>query len=110
MAGAVAVRVHLYGVIRHLVGAREATETDLELPDGFTLGDVVDALAARYGDRLRGAMVSMNYLQGHVKVFVDGEEVEGGLDRRLGAAGVAGNRVDVYFVPIAEGGEEQPWL
>lgn len=96
--------VTLYGIVRHLVAEPRAT---VELPREFTLGDVVDALEARHGRRLREAMVGAGgRLHTYVRVFVGGEEVEGDLAARFGPFAGDEPSVDIFVVPLTEGGRE----
>jgi len=57
--------------IRLFAGAREAAGTDRDTLDGATVGAVLDAAVARYGDAF-GALL------GSCKVWVNGEPAERG--------------------------------
>ncbi len=99
----VTATVNFYGVIRHLMDQPRAT---VLLPGEFTLQDVVDALEALYGRRMREEMISSgNYIHSHVKVFVDGQDVRGDLSERFGPY-TGTHQLDIYLVPMSEGGRE----
>lgn len=100
----IAATVTLYGIVRHLVAEPRAT---VELPREFTLADVVQALEARHGPRLREAMVGGDgRLHTFVRVFIGGEEIEGDLAARFGPFAEDEPGVDIFVVPLTEGGRE----
>ncbi len=104
----VTIRAHvaLYGVVRHIV---KEPVTVVDLPATFTLGDVVDALCARHGTKLRDVLLgSDGQLHTYVRAFVAGEETSGDLVERFGpfAAGAPATApsLEIFILPVNEGG------
>ncbi len=96
------MQVHFYGVVRDLV---QEPVVALDLPPKFTLGTMVDALASQCGEQLRSGLISSSgYLQGYVKVFVDGRDAHEGLTEMFTTDSESDRRIDVYVVPMLAGG------
>lgn len=98
----ITAHVALYGVIRHIV---KEPVTVIELPATFTLGDVVEALVTRHGPKLRDVIFGGDgRLHTYVRAFVAGEETTGDLAERFGPFAAAAPSVEVFILPINEGG------
>lgn len=92
------VSIQVYGTVRHIIGD---SRTVLQLPDGATVGDLLDGLALKYGESLRQALLdSQGGLQRTVELFVGNRQVEG-LQEKVGKD----QRVDIYVLSPVAGGE-----
>ena len=80
------LRVRLFASLRELAGS---SEVEVEVPPGATAGGLIDALAARYGDRFAEVARAGS-------VVVDGERA--GPDDPIPAAG------EVAVLPPVSGG------
>lgn len=75
--------------LRLFAGAREAAGTDRDIVDGATVGAVLDAAVARYGDGFAAVLASC-------RVWVDGEPAE--------RDDVVGPDAEVAVLPPVSGG------
>ena len=93
------VRVRLLGPLARLAGRRETT---CDVPEGATVRDVLITLAARHGPEFASALLrAPGELHTHVRVFVDGADVDPHDPIVAGAP-----EVTVLVMPIFEGGSQ----
>jgi molybdopterin converting factor small subunit len=99
----VKVKVKFFGVVR---GLTDGPSTVVEMDDDATLADLLKELHKKYGKAFYdGVLCESNGLKGHVKVFLNDEEID---NRRLAAtkvvvAGAAAEAM-LYVVPSTAGG------
>jgi len=94
-----AVRVKFMGDLPSLTGQRNLLVT---LPEGATVGELLETLSRTYGDVFACWVFSgPGKLQHIMLIFVDGENIDqlGGLAAKLG-----NSEVEVIMLPIIEGG------
>ncbi len=94
-----AVRVKFMGDLPSLIGQRELGVT---LPEGATVGDLLESLSRTYGDAFTcWAFSSPGKLRHTMLIFVDGQNIKlrGGLGAQLG-----NSEVEVIMLPIIAGG------
>ena len=66
------MQVNFYATLRPIVGQKTV---DVDIPDGATVGQLIDAIVTAY-PALRPELLDENgELQGHIKFFVNGREV-----------------------------------
>ena len=99
----VAVRVKFFGAVR---GFTDGPATVVELNENATMTDLLAELNRKYGKRFHDRVLSdTEGLKGHVKLFLNGEEVD---SRNLATTKVslAGEPVETvdYVVPSTAGG------
>jgi len=99
----VAVKVKFFGAVR---GLTDGPATVVELNEDATMTDLLTELNRRYGKPFHDRVLSDTQgLKGHVKLFLNGEEVD---SRKLAATkvSVAGEPAEtvVYVVPSTAGG------
>lgn len=98
------VNVHLAGDLRGLIGERTLA---LELPNGSTVRDVFTSLSSRYGEPFSvRVFTNAGALEHTIAVFVDGRNIQrqGGLDTALRPDEPAASDVEIFMLPIIEGG------
>lgn len=98
MSGPGVVRVRLPGVLRELAGGQR--EVAVEVPDGASVADVLDALGATRPLLARRIRDETGAVRRHVNVYIDGEDVRRGPG--LSALVTAGSVIDV--LPAISGG------
>lgn len=92
------VTVRLPSTLRSRAGDRSTV--DVQVPDGATLADLLDVLAADYPGLERRLRDERRELRRYVNFFVDGEEC-----RRLdGAATSLRGAAEVQIIPSVAGG------
>ncbi len=94
-----AVRVKFMGDLPALTKTRYLVVT---LPEGSTVGDLLNSLSSTYGEAFTSRVFSCSgRLEHYVVVFVDGQNIEemGGFGAKLGQ-----NEVEVVMLPMFEGG------
>jgi molybdopterin-containing oxidoreductase family molybdopterin binding subunit len=92
--------VSFFGYFRDIVNEGRA---QLILPNGASLADLIQALAQRYGDRVRERLLRGDgSLQSGVRIVVGGEVVDS-LDHRFGEGA---QEVDVFVMHEVAGGAE----
>lgn len=92
------VTVRLPAALRGRAGDRSTV--DVEVPDGATLADLLDVLAARYPGLERRLRDERRELRRYVNFFVDGQEC-----RRLdGAATPLREAAEIQIIPSVAGG------
>jgi len=70
VASPVAVKVWPYGTLASVLAQRPL---ELQLPEGFSVGDVLDELSRRYGDEFSDLVIGSDGRKfRHCRVFVDG--------------------------------------
>ena len=75
VSGTVKVRVRYLAVLRELTGRREE---EVEVKEGATVGQVIELLTAKYGEKFGRYILSGRRYRGiKVLFFVDGRNVEG---------------------------------
>lgn len=80
--------------------ADDRSTVDIKLPDGATLGDLLDVLAAEYPALERRLRDERGQLRRYVNFFVDGEEC-----RRLAGTATPLHAVEeVQIIPSVAGG------
>lgn len=99
----VTVNVKFFGVVRDLT---DGPHTAVELDDNATLTDLLKELHKKYGKPFYdGVLSEENGLKGHVKLFMNGEEVD---SRKLATTKVmvdgAAAETMLYVVPSTTGG------
>lgn len=92
------VRVWLPGVLR--VDAAGAAHLDVALPDGATLGTLLDALAERHLRLVRRLRDERGTLRRYVNLYVDGEECR----RLAGLETPLPDGAEVQVIPSIAGG------
>lgn len=98
------VNVHLAGDLRGLIGERTLA---LELPNGSTVRDVFASLSSRYGEPFSARVfTNAGTLEHTIAVFVDGRNIQrhGGLETALTPDESAARDVEIFMLPIIEGG------
>lgn len=92
------VSVTLHGVLREHAGGRRSL--DVPLPDGATLGELLDVLAQTFPAVERRIRDETGTVRRHVNLFVDAEQVRvlGGVHHRLH------DRAEVLVLPAVSGG------
>jgi sulfur-carrier protein len=94
----VLVTVRLPSTLRQRAGDRSTV--DVQVPDGATLADLLDALAAEYPGLERRLRDERRELRRYVNFFVDGEEC-----RRLDSAATSlRGAAEVQIIPSVAGG------
>lgn len=92
------VRLRLAPVLAALAGGE--TRTDIELADGATVGDALDALARRFPAAARRVQDEQGAVRRHVNVFVGADNIRD----RDGAATPLADGVEVTILPAISGG------
>lgn len=94
------VHLRLHGVLRQQVGGQPAL--DLQVTDGATVGEVLDALASTHPALERRIRDETGHLRQHVNLFVDAQQLRtlGGLDHRLHAD------AEILVLPAVSGGSD----
>ena len=100
-ANTVRVRVRFMGDLRAVVESRDLS---MSLPQGSSVGDLLGALAGRYGDPFaKWIFTESGELHHYILIFVNGENIQdtGGV-----STGLAGqeDQVEVIMLPMFEGG------
>lgn len=92
------VCVRLHGALHEHAGGRASL--DVRLPDGATVGDLLDVLAERYPGVERRVRDETGTVRAHVNLFVDGEQARsvGGLAHQLS------DGTEVLVLPAVSGG------
>lgn len=93
------IRVKFMGDLPSVVGRRNL---DVTLPEGRTVGDLLDSLSETYGDAFTLRVFSgPKKLQHTMLVFVDGEDIRdcGGIGAQLGKG-----QVELIMLPMFGGG------
>jgi molybdopterin converting factor small subunit len=93
------VRVTFMGELPSIIGTRSL---QVALPEGATVGELLAALSARYGDAFTDRIFSgPAKLEHTMLIFVDGENIKerGGLAATLGTG-----EVEVIMLPMLGGG------
>src|ERR1035437_6153267 len=99
----VRVNVKFFGVVR---GLTDGPHTVVELDDDATLTDLLKELHKRYGKPFYdGVLCESNGLKGHVKLFMNGEEIDSRklATTKVAVAGAAAETM-LYVVPSTPGG------
>ncbi len=94
-----AVRVTFMGELPSIIGQRGL---QVALPEGATVGDLLESLSKTYGDKFTCRVFSGPAKLHHTMlIFVDGENVKerGGLAAKLG-----NSEVEVIMLPMFGGG------
>lgn len=96
----VTVKVWLYGSLARML---EKRPLELQLPQGFSLGDVLAELSRRYGEEFSDRVLGADGRKfSHCRVFVDGLRIED-----LGTpvhAGASPATVEIILLAAIEGG------
>jgi len=91
------IRINVYATLRPIIGTKS-----VEIPSGhlMTVGEVLEALFARYPDIKANIVDEQGALQDYVSLFVAGRDVRylSGLETPL----TAGQAIDI-FPPVAGG-------
>ncbi len=93
------VQVKFMGDLPAVVGLRKL---DVTLPEGRTVGDLLDSLSETYGDAFTSRVFSgPKKLEHTILMFVDGEDIResGGIDTLLGKG-----KVEMIMLPMFGGG------
>lgn len=93
------VRVKFMGDLPALIGGRNLVVT---LPEGSTVGDLLESLSKSYGDPFRHRVFSgPAALHHYMVVFVNGQNIKdlGGFAAKIGES-----EVEVVMLPMFEGG------
>ncbi len=91
------VTVHVPSLMRDLTQGAEQVEVQAPPGVGFTVGQLLDALDARFPG-FRGRVIEAGALMPNLAVFIDGEQGLLGLRAKLGPDST------VLFVPPTMGG------
>jgi molybdopterin synthase sulfur carrier subunit len=65
------MRVNFYATLRQIVGSKTL---EVDIPDGFTVGGLVDKVIALYPAMRRELMDEQGQLYRHVHIFVNGRD------------------------------------
>jgi molybdopterin synthase sulfur carrier subunit len=98
----VEVKITFVGLIQRLVGHREET---IQLPPETTLGDLLQELAARYGQELVERILENGQLAAHVTVLINGYNAlnQGGLTAKLSDGSQSHVEIVVLGFPLMGG-------
>jgi molybdopterin synthase sulfur carrier subunit len=91
-------RVVLPGVLRGDAGG--AGHLDVDLPDGATVGDLLDTLAGDHPLLARRIRDEQGTLRRFVNIYVDGDDVRGA----GGLSAPVGRQAEVLVLPSVAGG------
>lgn len=96
-------RIKFLGSVRDAV---KSTRDQMDLPDGGTVRELLDALIEKHGNDLaRRILTPDGNLQSYTRLFVDGREVDSrGLGQSLTSEGSEAIDVDIFVVQMTMGG------
>ncbi len=98
----VSVKFTFYGMVKDIVGETSAAMT---LPQGATLGELMQALTRRYGQGFAERVLrSDGAPQGYVRLFIDDDPVDN-FDMNTELISGDTREVTVLILPVAMGGQ-----
>jgi len=92
------VRVHFYATLRPIVGEKTV---DIPLPEGATVGDLLDAILRRWPALRELLLDERGHLSRHVHIFVDGRS-HAHLPEALATPLTGAEQLDIF--PAVAGG------
>ncbi len=105
----VKVKAKYYGVVKDIIKAPTA---EFELPDDATMGDLLAAMAQRYGREFAQRVLDDRIgVRSYVKLFLNDEEIEGSAigTTRLGIGGPDAEAT-LFIMPSSTGGSRLPTI
>ena len=98
------VEVRFYGFVRDIIGASDASTVTLEMPTPSTLGELVNLLAKKFGEKFSQRVLTVTgELESNVRVFV-GDTQTASLEEVLGDGEDSFARVKVFVLSGTAGG------